>query len=442
MTALDWVLVVAIVVLAASCWPAWCSAPGRCASCRAERADAQDRPGSEPSTHAQAKVDDANAKAASVRAEAAAAKAEATAARAEARRVLEAAHSEADTILEHAHRQAESDAEQVRAAARRSRRARGRAAQRHRQGAGRRGGAPRRPDRRAGAAARRRGGAPGRAGAPAGRRMDAELVDPGDARWPTARPSWPVRRGEAPRELERIASLTADAARAELVENIEAQAKREAAILVRDIESEAQAHRRHPGPAHRGRRHPADRQRADRGERGQRPAPAERRDEGPDHRPRGPQHPGVRVGHRGQPDHRRHPRGGAAVLLRPGTPRGRPAHPGEAGPRRPDPPAPDRGGLRQRQERGRACSATGPPRRRWSTSGITDIHPELVHAAGPAALPHQLRPERAQAPGGDRAHRRDHGRRAGPGRADDEAVRRSCTTSARRSPTRWRAATR
>src|SRR5512142_1880634 len=40
-------------------------------------------------------------------------------------------------------------------------------------------------------------------------------------------------------ELERIAELTADAARVELVESIEAQAKREAALLVRDVEHEA-----------------------------------------------------------------------------------------------------------------------------------------------------------------------------------------------------------
>ena len=110
------------------------------------------------------------------------------------------------------------------------------------------------------------------------------------------------------RELERIAGLTADAARAELIETIESQAKREAALLVRDIENDARHTAEHPGPAHRGRRDPAGRQRADRGERGQRAAPAQRRDEGPDHRPRGPQHPGVRVGHRGQPDHRRHAR--------------------------------------------------------------------------------------------------------------------------------------
>ncbi len=43
------------------------------------------------------------------------------------------------------------------------------------------------------------------------------------------------------RELERIAGLTADAARAELIETIEGQAKRDAALLVRDIENDARA---------------------------------------------------------------------------------------------------------------------------------------------------------------------------------------------------------
>jgi ribonucrease Y len=41
------------------------------------------------------------------------------------------------------------------------------------------------------------------------------------------------------RELERVAGLTVDAARTELVATIEAQAKREAAVLVRDLEAEA-----------------------------------------------------------------------------------------------------------------------------------------------------------------------------------------------------------
>ncbi len=112
MTALDWVLVVAIVVLAAF------MVTGLVLGTRALRQLQNTK--EEDRTRRDRAVDDAKAKMASVRAEAAAAKAEASAARAEARRVLEAAHEEADTILEHAHRQAESDAEQARSAARRS----------------------------------------------------------------------------------------------------------------------------------------------------------------------------------------------------------------------------------------------------------------------------------------------------------------------------------
>ena len=41
--------------------------------------------------------------------------------------------------------------------------------------------------------------------------------------------------------LERVAGLTADQAKAELVAGIENQAKREAALIVRDIENEARA---------------------------------------------------------------------------------------------------------------------------------------------------------------------------------------------------------
>lgn len=44
---------------------------------------------------------------------------------------------------------------------------------------------------------------------------------------------------ERARELERVAGLTADAARAELVASVEEQAKREAAVIVRDLEEEA-----------------------------------------------------------------------------------------------------------------------------------------------------------------------------------------------------------
>ncbi|MFC7527148.1 ribonuclease Y [Actinoplanes sp. GCM10030250] len=202
----------------------------------AVRQDAQDRQ-EQAVGDAQAKVEDAKAKAASVRAETAAAKAEANAARAEARRVLETAHSEADTVLEHAHRQAEADAEQLRAAARRSGEreiallnatVKEQSAEVERRAA--------RIDER--------------------ERLHAEEVErlvererrlaslEGDL---TTRES-AVSKREAEltrseetrrRELERIAGLSVETARTELIDAIEGQAKREAAILIRDIETEA-----------------------------------------------------------------------------------------------------------------------------------------------------------------------------------------------------------
>ena len=69
-------------------------------------------------------------------------------------------------------------------------------------------------------------GRPGRAGGLAGRR---------------GRPSSPPPPRRTGAELERVAGLTADAARAELVERSRRQAKREAALLVRDIEADARA---------------------------------------------------------------------------------------------------------------------------------------------------------------------------------------------------------
>ncbi|XVU24085.1 ribonuclease Y [Actinoplanes sp. CA-054009] len=235
MTALDWVLVVAIVVLAALV------VAGMLLGARALRhlknPDVQGQ--GQAVDDALAKVDDANAKAASVRAEAAAAKAEANAARAEARRVLEDAHSEADTILERAHRQAEADAEQVRSAARRSGErevallnatAKEHAAEVERRAA--------RIDERERLHAdeverlverERRLGT-----------MDSDLSSREAAL--SSKESELAGAEEAKRrELERIAALTAEAARAELVESIEAQAKREAAIIVRDIEAEAKS---------------------------------------------------------------------------------------------------------------------------------------------------------------------------------------------------------
>ncbi|GAB2623713.1 ribonuclease Y [Paractinoplanes abujensis] len=249
MTALDWVLVVAIVVLATLVVAGMVLGARALRQLHKVRADdhgqgqavddalAKVEDANAKVEDANAKVDDANAKAASVRAEAAAAKAEAAAARAEARRVLETAHGEADTILEHAHRQAEADAEQVRAAARRqgerevallNTTAKEQAAEVERRTA--------RIDERERLHAdeverlveRERRLAT----------MDADLASREAALAERETALAGVEESKR-RELERIAGLTAEAARTELVEGIEAQAKREAAILVRDIESEA-----------------------------------------------------------------------------------------------------------------------------------------------------------------------------------------------------------
>jgi len=236
MNALEWVLVVAIVVLAA--FVVVGLVLGARALRQLQESKSADRDRREQTLDdAKAKVDDANAKAASVRAEAAAAKAEATAARAEARRVLEAAHGEADTILEHAHRQAESDAEQVRTAARRSGErevallnatAKEQAAEVERRAA--------RIDERERLHAEEVERLVERERRLA--TMDADLSSRESAL--TTRETGLASAEEGHRkELERIAGLTADAARTELIDSIESQAKREAAILIRDIEGEA-----------------------------------------------------------------------------------------------------------------------------------------------------------------------------------------------------------
>ncbi|KAB1912443.1 ribonuclease Y [Micromonospora sp. AMSO31t] len=182
-------------------------------------------------------IDVAKSAAAAARAEAAAAKAEAKAARAEARRVLDDARAEADTVLERAHKQAEADADQLRAAARRSgeREVAVLAATTREQAA--------EVERRAARMDERE-------------RLHTEEVERLAERERqltaasaalAAREAALVEREQAlteaeeqrRRELERVAGLTADAARTELVESIEGQAKREAALLVREIEADA-----------------------------------------------------------------------------------------------------------------------------------------------------------------------------------------------------------
>ncbi|MFG3704962.1 ribonuclease Y [Micromonospora sp. NPDC047670] len=182
-------------------------------------------------------IDVAKSAAAAARAEAAAAKAEAKAARAEARRVLDDARAEADTILERAHKQAEADAEQLRATARRSgeREVAVLAATTREQAA--------EVERRAARMDERERLHTEEVERLAERERQLSAASAALAAREAALDQREAELAEAEerrrRELERVAGLTADTARAELIEAIEVQAKREAALLVRDIESDA-----------------------------------------------------------------------------------------------------------------------------------------------------------------------------------------------------------
>jgi ribonucrease Y len=182
-------------------------------------------------------AEEARAKTNTARTELAAAKAEANAARAEAKRVLAAAHTEADTILERAHRQAEQDAEEARLTARRTgereiamltatAREQSADAERRQQRLDER-------ERLLSEEAERL--------AERDRRItsgEAELAER-EVGMATREVTIAELEEERRRELERVAGLTADSAKTELIETIEAQAKREAALLVRDIETDA-----------------------------------------------------------------------------------------------------------------------------------------------------------------------------------------------------------
>jgi ribonucrease Y len=182
-------------------------------------------------------VEQARAAASAARTDAVAAKAESSAARAEAQRFIGAAHAESESILERAHLSAQADAEQARVTGRRAgeREIEVLTASVREQIADTERRAKRLDERE------RLQGDEAERVAERDRRITAtetELADR-DAmlveREVAIAQSEDVRR----RELERIAGLTADAARVELVESIETQAKREAALLVRDIENDA-----------------------------------------------------------------------------------------------------------------------------------------------------------------------------------------------------------
>jgi ribonucrease Y len=176
---------------------------------------------------------------AAARSDAAAAKAEASAARAEARRIIDAARTEADGVLERAHRQAEAAAEQTRAAARRAGErelasltavAKEQVADAERR--------QQRIDEREHLLAEDADRLAER-----GRRIaaaEADLADR-DATMAVREAELGVAEEVRRRELERVAGLTAEVAKSELIETIELQAKRDAVLLVRDIENEARA---------------------------------------------------------------------------------------------------------------------------------------------------------------------------------------------------------
>jgi len=184
-------------------------------------------------------VDDARAAVAAARAEAAAAKAETTAARGEASRVLDNARTEADGIIERAHKQADHNAEQARAVARRASDrevatltavAKEQAADAERR--------QQRIDERERLMAEE-----AERLAERDRRIASAEADLAERESTLVERETEVATGEDTqrRELERVAGLTADAARSELVDAIETQAKRDAALLVRDIENDARA---------------------------------------------------------------------------------------------------------------------------------------------------------------------------------------------------------
>ena len=168
---------------------------------------------------------------------------------------------------------------------------------------------------------------------------------------------------------------------------------------------------------------------------------AQRRHEGPHHRPRGPQHPHPGDRHRRRSHHRRYARGRHHLRLRSGAPRGRPHRAGKAHHGRPHPSRPHRGnggkgqagsgsadprGRRAGRVRDRICTASIPS---WSSCWA-------VMRYRTSYGQNVLQPLHRGQPSGGR-----HGRRAGRGRASWPSARVCCTTSARPSTTRSRART-
>jgi ribonucrease Y len=181
---------------------------------------------------AAAALEEARSQVAAARGDVATARADAASARSEAERLTAAARDEADGLLDRARRQAEQDAEQLLAQKRRA------GEQEHAQilaSAKDRIVDLERREQRSDEREQRLAEEADRL-AERDRRLVAAEADLAEREAAVAEVE-EVRR----RELERIAGLTANAAKGELVEAIETQAKREAAILIRDIEADARA---------------------------------------------------------------------------------------------------------------------------------------------------------------------------------------------------------
>ncbi|MPZ25121.1 MAG: ribonuclease Y [Micromonosporaceae bacterium] len=204
---------------------------------------------------ATAAVEQTRTAATAARTDAAAAQAEAAAARAEASRVLDTARSEAtrvlavaradaDTVLERAHRQAEGELEQARVAAHRAGEREAAtltaAAREHAAELDRR---EHELDRREkwDDERERRHAAEVERLAERERRLAAAETELAAQAATVAEQRAELAESERHRlrELERVAGLSGEAARAELVAAIEDQAKREAAVLVRNLEADA-----------------------------------------------------------------------------------------------------------------------------------------------------------------------------------------------------------
>ena len=239
------------------------------------------------------------------------------------------------------------------------------------------------------------------------------------------------RRSGSSQELERVSGLTVNEAKHEVLDAL-GGARPPRARPPGAPARGGGAVRGSPARAEPRRRRPAARRREPRrGDDGlARRAPV-RRHEGPDHRPGGPQHPHARAPDGRRHHHRRHARRCRPLVVRRHPPRDREDDPDEADRGRAHPPGPDRGdvlpvegGARRPHPPGRRAGGLRGELRRVPRGDRQDPRPP--------AVPHELRPERAQAHARGRPARRDHGEPSSTRASRRRSARRCCTTSARR----------